>query len=340
LKLSIIIPVFNEINFLENFCKNLFYSFKDEDVEYIFVNDGSTDGSGQWIEEKVKKIKNKNIKTINIDKNKGKGFALRKGIKLAQGDYMLFQDSDLELNTDDSFEMFKIISEDNTIDVLFGTRFSSGKLKKNENLINELFGRLNSLIFNIFFGQSISDVHCGTKIISKQVMEKIDLSINDFGFELDIATQIAKNKFQIYEYGVSYIARSKNEGKKITWIDGIKSHYYMFKIRFIDNDLSTLISIIFSSFYMSYIGSYFGLGTGKIILIFLFCIIGGFIGLKRKLFPSSLILIFCYFGSFFSKGNGKILTVFLGFLIGIYISNKIINLIKNKSSNKFINFFV
>ena len=87
----------------------------------------------------------------------------------------------------------------------------------------------------MFFLQSLSDVHCGLKILHRSVIEKIQLSINDFGIEIDLASQIARNNFFIYEYGVSYFFRSKVQGKKITWIDGLKSFYYLFKVRFLDN---------------------------------------------------------------------------------------------------------
>ena len=245
--LSIIIPVFNELNFLAIFTKNLQESFRNYNVEYIFINDGSTDGSKEWLEEYLRKLPENQYKLISYDKNIGKGFALGEGLKIATGDYYLFQDSDLELDTNDSLDMYKIIKKDEEMHVLFGSRYSSGKLKKNKNLINELVGKFNTLLFNILFHQSINDLHCGSKIISKIVKDKINLKIKDFGFEIDLSTQIAKNNFQIYEYGISYLARSKAEGKKITWFDGIKSYFYLFKTRFIDNDFSILISIIYSS---------------------------------------------------------------------------------------------
>ncbi len=340
MQLSIIIPIFNEMRFLESFTRNLDYSFKNENVEYIFVNDGSYDGTEEWLPKYIKEKNNKNFYYIDIKKNRGKGYALKEGLKIAKGNYILFQDADLELDTKDSLEMYKIIKNNNNIKVLFGTRYKSGKLKKNKNLINEFVGKINSFIFNIFFGQSISDLHCGTKIISKDVIEKLKLKVNDFGIEIDIASQIVKNNFQIYEYGVSYIARGYQEGKKITWIDGLKSYYYLTKIRFVDNDLSILLSIIFSSFYMSFIGSYFGLGTGKMLLVFLFFIIGCFIGLNRKLTTSSIVFLSCYLGSLLSKGNGKIYTVIVLFLFGLYFSKKISKFIHKHSSNKLIRFLV
>ena len=139
---------------------------------------------------------------------------------------------------------------------------------------------------------------------------------------------------------MSYFSRSKSEGKKITWVDGMLSYYYFFKIRFINNDISILLSIIFSAIYMGFVGSYFGMSIGKNIVVLIFSITGAFIGLYRKLFTSSLIFLFIYLGSLFSKGNGKIYTVFLAFLIGLYLSKKISLKIKETNKNKFINFFI
>ena len=344
MKLSIIIPVYNEINCLERFTNNLMDSFSDQNVEYIFVNDGSTDGSTKWLinykKNYLSKHPNANFILINLKDNRGKGFALRKGLESADGDYILFQDSDLELNPKDSLEMFDIIKENTEMKVLFGSRFISGKLRSNKNFLNELIVKLNTIIFNILYRQSISDLHCGTKIISKEVINKIKLTIKDFGIEIDIASQIAKNQFQIYEYGISYFSRTTLEGKKITWIDGILSYFYLFRTRFIDNDISILLSILYSIIYMVFIATYFGMGIGKSIIIFIFLIIGCFIGLYNKLFTSSLIFLSIYFGSLFSEGNGKIYTVLFSFLLGIYLSSKLSKKINSITNNKFIKFFV
>ncbi len=340
MKLSIIIPVFNEIRYIEEFTNNLKDTFTNENVEYIFINDGSNDGSKEWLENFLKKEPKENNILINLKKNIGKGNALHEGLKICKGDYILFQDSDLELDSKDSFEMYQIIKKDKTIKCVFGSRYLSGKLKRNKNFVNQFVGRINSFIFNILFSQSLSDVHCGSKIVSKDVIDNIKLTIKDFGFEIDFASQIAKNNFDIFEYGISYFSRSVEEGKKITWIDGLKTYYYLFKTRFIDNTLSTQFSVLFSVIYMMYIGSHFSMGTGTLLIILIACIFGLFIGLKRKIASSSLIYLFCFIGSLFSKGNGKIYTVILGFIVGLYLSKKISQLIKEKTKNKFILFFV
>ena len=235
LKLSIVIPVFNEINCLEQFTQKICRTFKDEIVEYIFVDDGSYDGSSDWLINFCNNKLNTNCKLISLKNNAGKGNAFHQGIKIANGQYVLFQDADLELDTNDSLEMLKIISNDTNMNCLFGSRYLSGKLKNNSYLY-EFVGKFNSLLFNILFKESLSDLHCGTKVISKKVLKSLNLTIKDFGVEIDIAAQISKKNYEIQEYAISYFPRTKKEGKKITWIDGLKSYFYLFKLRFIQKN--------------------------------------------------------------------------------------------------------
>ena len=235
LKLSIVIPVFNEINCLEQFTQKICRTFKDEIVEYIFIDDGAYDGSSDWLINFCNNKLNTNCKLISLKNNAGKGNAFHQGIKIAKGQYILFQDADLELDTNDSLEMLKIISNDKNMNCLFGSRYLLGKLKNNSYLY-EFVGKFNSLLFNILFKESLSDLHCGTKVISKEVLKSLNLTIKDFGVEIDIAAQISKKNYEIQEYAISYFPRTKKEGKKITWIDGLKSYFYLFKLRFIQKN--------------------------------------------------------------------------------------------------------
>jgi len=302
MKLSIIIPVFNEIQCIERFTKRIFNCFDIEQYEYIFINDGSNDGTERWLAKNIKPFElSKNITLIDLPKNYGKGYALRKGLEIAKGDYILLIDSDLEYDPEDCLEMYNIVTSNPSIKVLFGSRFVSGKIQYRKYFLNSIVVRINTFIYNFLFQQSISDLHCGSKIISRDIFDKIKLSINDFGFEIDLASQIAKINEKIYQYGISYVGRTFDEGKKITWKDGLLSYYYLFKTRFIDNEVSILISIVFSFFFMGYVGSHFGLGSGKIMLIILFSIYGLFLGLKNKIASLSFIILFIYLGSLFSK---------------------------------------
>tara|TARA_B100000989_G_scaffold176036_1_gene132130 strand:- start:2214 stop:3245 length:1032 start_codon:yes stop_codon:yes gene_type:complete len=319
--LSIVIPVYNEKNFINRLHDQIITYFNKNKFEIIYVDDGSSDGSSDILNE----IKNRsdykfNFKLIKLDINSGKGKAIQTGIKNAVGNYILLQDADLELDTKDAKEMYEMIIKNSEIKCIFGSRYLSGKLKKNNYFINSLIGKLNSLIFNIFFSQSLSDVHCGLKILHRSVIEKIKLSVNDFGIEIDLASQIVRNNFFIYEFGVSYFFRSKAQGKKITWLDGLKSFYYLIKVRFFDNSTSINLSILYSSLYMAFVGSHFGMGLGNTLFIIIFFIIGSIIGINFRIFSSSIIFFFIFTGSLFGKGNGTTLSVIIFFIVGLFVA--------------------
>jgi len=321
--LSIIIPVFNEINYVNKLFDQIKIYFDKDNVEIIIVDDGSNDGSFETLSEiKEKKTYKFLFKLIKLDINSGKGKAIQIGIKHSEGEYILLQDADLELDTKDAKEMFDMIISNKDIKCIFGSRYLSGKLKKNNYFFNSLVGKINSLIFNIFFSQSLSDVHCGLKILHRSVIEKIKLSVNDFGIEIDLASQIVRNHFYIYEFGVSYFFRSKAQGKKITWIDGLKSFYYLIKVRFFDNSASTNLSIIYSSIYMAFVGSHFGMGLGNTLFIFIFFILGSILGIHFKILSSTVIFLFIFLGSLFGKGNGTTLAVILFFILGLFVARK------------------
>ena len=334
--LSIVIPVFNEKNFLQKLFDQLKLYFNREDIEIIFIDDGSTDGSSKILSDLKETEDNKFLfKLIRLDTNSGKGKAIQTGLKNAKGEYVLLQDADLELDTKDAKEMFDMIINNKDIKCIFGSRYLSGKLKKNNYFFNSLVGKINSLIFNIFFSQSLSDVHCGLKILHRSVINRIKLSVNDFGIEIDLASQIVRNNFFIYEFGVSYFFRSKAQGKKITWIDGLKSFYYLIKVRFFDNSLSTNFSIIYSSIYMAFVGSHFGMGLGNTLFVIFFFIFGSVLGIYFKIVSSSIIFFCIFIGSLFGKGNGTTLAVIIFFLLGLFLARQSKKYFLNSNYNYF-----
>ena len=321
IKLSIIIPVYNEDQYILKLLDELKDFFNSDENEIIIVDDGSTDNSLTILNQyKDEKDYNFLLKVIKIENNLGKGNAIQEGLKKTVGEYILLMDADLELDTKDSKEMSQMIKQNKEIKCIFGSRYLSGKLKKNNYFFNNLIGKINSLIFNIFFSQSISDVHCGLKILHRDVINNIKLSVKDFGIEIDLASQIVRNNFFIYEYGVSYYFRTKKQGKKITWIDGLKSFYYLLKARFFDNSVQVNLSILYSSIYMSYVGSYFGMGNGKILFVIIFFIFGLIIGINYKLIPTTIIFLFIFLGSFFGNGNGTTLSILVFFILSIFFN--------------------
>ncbi len=337
---SIIVPVYNEINIIEKFVKKLFETFRNLNVKFIFVDDGSKDGSAEWLKENLKKIYIKsNFELITLNKNYGKGYAIKEGIKKIEGSYTLFIDSDLEYQPLDLLEMYNVVMQNKEIKVLYGSRNLGAKTQLRRYFLNGIAVKLNTWIYNFLFNQSLTDLHTGSKILDNSLLKQLNISTNGFGLEIVMSSEIAKKNINIFEYGISYYERSFEQGKKITIIDGFKSYYFLFRERFIQNDIQTQFSLIYSFLFMGYAGTYFGAGTGKILVIIFFMIIGLIIALNRKIIPLSIIFLLTYVGSLFSKGNGKIYTTVLFFLIGLYFSKKLSNRIskaKNKNILKFL----
>ena len=338
---SIIVPVYNEINLIENFVKKLSQTFNNLNTKFIFIDDGSTDGSGNWLKENLKNFFNKNnFKLITLNKNYGKGYAVKQGIKEIEGLYTLFIDSDLEYQPQDLYEMYDIVLKNRDIKVLYGSRNLGAKTQLRRYFLNGIAVKFNTWIYNFLFNQSLTDLHTGSKIINNSLLKELNISTNGFGLEIVISSEIAKRKINIFEYGISYYERSFEQGKKITIIDGIKSYYFLFRERFIQNDLQTRISLIYSFLFMSYAGTFFGMGKGKILVIIFFMIIGLLIALNRKIIPLTVIFFLTYVGSLFSKGNGKIYTTVLFFLIGLYLSKKISNYFTSTENSRIFKFFL
>mgnify|MGYP003332681063 FL=1 len=338
---SIVVPVFNEVKLIQSFVNNLFETFKNKKVKFIFIDDGSRDGSADWLQNNLSKIFNKEkYELILLNKNHGKGYAIKEGIKIIEGSYTLFIDSDLEYQPQDLYEMHNVVLKNPDIKVLYGSRNLGAKIQLRRYFLNGIAVKLNTWIYNFLFNQSLTDLHTGSKIIDNALLKELNISTNGFGLEIVISSEIAKRKINIFEYGISYYERSFEQGKKITFIDGIKSYYFLFRERFIQNDLQTRVSLIYSFLFMSYAGTFFGMGKGKLLVIIFFMIIGLLIALNRKIIPLSLVFFLTYVGSLFSKGNGKIYTTILFFLIGLYLSKKIPNYFRQTQDNTFKKFLI
>ena len=322
-KASIIIPVYNEVNFLETLCFKLKESFQNIKVKYIFIDDGSSDGSCDWLTKNLHNYFNKKeLNLISLKKNYGKGYAIREGIKKLEGTYAIFIDSDMEYDPKDIFEMYEVVLKNKNINVLYGSRNLGTKIQLRKYFLNSIAVKFNTFVFNFLFNQSLTDLHTGSKIVESSLLNNLDLNTDGFGIEIVMSSEISKKGVNIYEYAISYLERSVEQGKKITFVDGIKSYYFLFRERFIKNDIFTKISLLYSLLFMTYAGSHFGMGMGKILIVILFIIIGLLIALSRRIIPLSIVFGLIYIGSLFSKGNGKIYTVVIFFLLGLYLSKK------------------
>ena len=338
---SIIIPIYNEINSLNILSSKLKDTFKHLNIKYIFIDDGSKDGSLNWLKNNLELFfSKKEFELIILPKNYGKGYAIKEGIKKAIGKYSIFLDSDLEYEPRDLLEMYNVILENNNIEVLHGSRNLGSKTQMRRYFMNKIAVKINTWIFNFLFNQSLSDLHTGSKIINTHLLKELNINTNGFGLEIVMSSEIAKRDINIFEYGISYYERTIEQGKKITFIDGIISYYFLFRERFLKNDLPTQISILYSFLFMTYAGTYFGMGSGKILVTLFFMIVGLMIALNRKIIQLSIIFFLIYFGSLFSKGNGKIYTVIIFFFIGLYLSKKFSRYFSTFKTNFFLkNFF-
>jgi glycosyltransferase involved in cell wall biosynthesis len=223
---SIIIPAYNEEKTLEEIIRKVY----DTDIrkEIIVVNDGSEDKTALILEE----IKNKyNLKIINLDKNHGKGFAIRKGIEASRGDIILTQDADLETDPSEYKKLLAPIIE-RRVKVVFGSRFL-GTIN-NMNKFNYIGNKFLTFLANILFRIKITDEATAYKIFSREVLSGIQLKSNRFELCPELVAKIAKRKYKILEVPISFNGRSKNEGKKIRLMDGFLAMWTLIKYRFID----------------------------------------------------------------------------------------------------------
>ena len=218
MKVSIIIPCFNEEKTIEKIIEKVL-NLKDINLEIIVIDDGSSDLSKDILE---KKLKNKiNILILN-EKNYGKGYSIRKGIKVATGDVLIIQDADLEYDPSDYYKLIKPIKE-GFADVVYGSRFIGTEEKRVLYFWHTLGNKILTFLSNIFTNLNLTDMEVCYKAFKAEVIKEIDLEENRFGFEPEITAKIAKKNLRIYEVGVKYFGRKYIEGKKITWKDGFSA---------------------------------------------------------------------------------------------------------------------
>lgn len=220
-KISIIIPCFNEQDTIGEIIHRVLIQtqkFKNLEFEIIIIDDFSKD---ETINE-IKKNDDKRIKLFVNNQNFGKGYCLRKGIKEAEGDVILFQDADLEYNPSDYSKLFKPIFEGNA-DVVFGSRFIGSDEKRVLYFWHRIGNLFLTLLSNMCTNLNLTDMENGYKVFKSSAIKNLNFFENRFGIEPEITAKIAKKKLKIYEVGVSYFGRTYAEGKKITWKDGLSA---------------------------------------------------------------------------------------------------------------------
>lgn len=226
MKLSIIMPVYNEEKTIKEILKRINAVQLNIEKEIIVIDDSSTDST----KEILKKINDNSIKIFYHKQNMGKGSAIRTGLKKSTGDIILIQDADLEYNPEEYPLLLQPILDGKT-KVVYGSRFK-GQMT-GPNLLSHVYGnKILTFITKVLYFHNVSDMETCYKVFKKEVLKDIRLKAKRFDFEPEITAKIIKKGYKIHEVPITYNSRLFDEGKKITWKDGIKALYYLVKYRF------------------------------------------------------------------------------------------------------------
>jgi dolichol-phosphate mannosyltransferase len=233
MKLSIIIPVYNEEITINQVLEKLQNLSLPVDSEIIIADDGSTDRTA----EIISKFKNKNIVKVHTSLiNLGKGAAVRFGLEYAEGDYIIIQDADLELNPEDFPNLLEPVLEGDA-EVVYGSRFKKGsKRVASVPFVTILANRIMTAYTNLLYRSRITDMATAYKLIKTDVIKNINLRCIGFEFEPEITAKLLRLGHKIVEAPITYRPRTTEEGKKIGWKDGIKYMYYLTKYRFVKKE--------------------------------------------------------------------------------------------------------
>ena len=247
-EISVLIPAYNEIGTIAQIIDMVATSLSGVRKEIVIVDDGSKDGTRDWLSNRYKatleqdfiKLRESSVAAISDEcdirvifhsSNKGKGGAIQTAMRAATGAVLIIQDADLEYDPDDWVEMYRLIAVKKVADVVYGSRFY-GKSHRSLYFHHYLANRLISIIFNILCNQTLTDIETCYKMFTRQVLNSLNITANDFGMEVQISCQIAlARKWRVYETAIHYYGRTYREGKKINWKDGLKALWYLVRYR-------------------------------------------------------------------------------------------------------------
>jgi glycosyltransferase involved in cell wall biosynthesis len=223
--LSVIVPVFNERSTVAELIRRIRAVELPVDIEVIVVDDGSSDGTDKVLTA----LGDSTVRVIDHEYNRGKGAAIRTGLAAARGDLVLIQDADLEYDPFDWPRLLDPILR-RKAQVVYGSRFTGER--KNMLPLHWLGNRFLSLVTNVLYSSTLSDMETCYKMFDRRVLEGITIESDRFDFEPEITAKILRRGYRIYEVPISYSGREPDEGKKITWRDGFGALRALIKFRF------------------------------------------------------------------------------------------------------------
>lgn len=229
MKLSIVIPVYNEKDTLEEIFRRVQATPYTKEV--IAVDDASTDGSREILRRLAEEYEN--VRLFFHDQNQGKGAALRTGFAHVTGDVVIIQDADLEYDPRDYPALLDPIQRD-LADVVYGSRLIGAQPHRVLFFWHYMGNRCVTFLSNMFTNLNLSDMEVGFKVFKAEVLKDISIKCNRFGVEPELTAKIAKKRVRIYEVPISYHGRDYAQGKKITWRDGIAAIFHIIRFRFWD----------------------------------------------------------------------------------------------------------
>jgi glycosyltransferase involved in cell wall biosynthesis len=222
--LSVVIPCFNEVATIESIVAAVERS-PVPDLEIILVDDGSTDGTRELLRDK---LEGRVARVIYHPGNLGKGAALRSGFAAATGDMVIVQDADLEYDPQEYPQLIAPILAGKA-DVVFGSRFAGGGSTRVLYYWHYVGNRLLTTLSNMLTNINLTDMEVCYKVFRREVLQRIAIEEDRFGFEPEITAKVARLGCRIYEVGISYSGRTYSEGKKIGWRDGIRAVWCILK---------------------------------------------------------------------------------------------------------------
>ncbi len=233
MRLSIIIPVYNERSTVEELVARVVAVKLDMDREIILVDDGSTDGTRDIYPKIVARWPEERIIVKLQPGNRGKGAAVREGFALAMGDVLLIQDADLEYDPRDYPKLLRPILEGKA-DVVYGSRFVGSDYHRVHLFWHMVGNKVLTTLSNMLTNLNLTDMETCYKVMKVDVARKLKLRSDDFAIEPEITAKIAQGRWRVYEVGISYAGRDYAEGKKIGAKDGFKALWAIFRFRFFD----------------------------------------------------------------------------------------------------------